>query len=129
MTDDDIYSAFAEMPARPIFLWGKAVGQDPSTFSKEDVAATLHFTMCTNLVTNVIDSLVMLKAKHVFVGGSFISHPLTQKHVFEDFEYRKRELAAVMPDFEGDVYMHVMDYGSHLGAIGVILVGDKHSKQ
>ncbi len=118
-----MYSALGEMPARPMFLWGKAVGQDPSKFSKEDLAATLHYTMCTNLVTNVLDSLVMLKTKHVFVGGSFVSHPLTQKLVFEDFEYRKRELAAMLSGFDGDVYMHIMDYGSHLGALGVILIG------
>ena len=68
-------------------------------YSKEDLAATLHFTMCTNLVNNVLDSLIMLKTKHVFIAGSFVNHPLTQKIVFEEFEYRKRELAGYLPGF------------------------------
>ena len=126
----DMYTALADMPvARPTFLWGKAVGQDPSTFSKEDLAATLHYTLCTNLVTNVLDSLVMLKTKHVFVGGSFVNHPLTQRLVFEHFEYQKRELAMALPGFNGDVYMHIMDYGSHLGALGMILIGHENLRK
>ena len=58
-------------------------------FKKEDLAKTLLYTMCQELVRTAINAMHMTKTKHLFVAGSFISHPLTQRLVEEEFEYSR----------------------------------------
>ena len=45
--------------------------------------------MCQELVRTAINAMHMTKTKHLFVAGSFISHPLTQRLVEEEFEYAR----------------------------------------
>ena len=58
-------------------------------FKKEDVARTLLYTMCQELVSTALYACHVTRIKHIFIGGSFIAHALTQRLVMEEFEYRK----------------------------------------
>ena len=58
-------------------------------FKKEDLAKTLLYTMCQELVRTAINAMHMTRTKHLFVAGSFISHSLTQRLVEEEFEYAR----------------------------------------
>ena len=49
--------------------------------------------MCQVLVTTAIDALLITRTKHIFIGGGFLSHPLTAKIVMEEFEVRKWQAA------------------------------------
>ena len=63
-------------------------------FKKEDVARTLLYTMCQELVSTALYACHVTRIKHIFNGGSFIAHALTQRLVMEEFEYRKLLRAA-----------------------------------
>ena len=58
-------------------------------FKKEDVAWTLLYTMCQELVSTALYACHVTRIKHIFIGGSFIAHALTQRLVMEEFEYWK----------------------------------------
>ena len=58
-------------------------------FKKEDIARTLLYIMCQNLVTVAFDACVMTRTRHIFIHGNFVQHPLTQRMVWEEFEFRK----------------------------------------
>ena len=63
-------------------------------FKKEDIARTLLYTMCQELVGTVMYSMHVTRVRHMFLGGGFVAHPLTRSLVMEEFEFRKWVRAA-----------------------------------
>ena len=53
------------------------------------MARTLLYTMCQHLAETALINMQLTKTHHVFIAGSFISHPLVQRLVVEEFEAKK----------------------------------------
>ena len=45
--------------------------------------------MCQHLAETALTNMQLTKTHHVFIAGSFISHPLVQRLVVEEFETKK----------------------------------------
>ena len=58
-------------------------------FKREDLARTLLYTMCQHLAYTALTNMYATKTHHIFIAGSFISHPLVQRIVAEEFESQK----------------------------------------
>ena len=72
-------------------------------FSREDIARTLVYTFCHHVAITAYDSLIIAKAKHIFLAGGFCTHPLVQKIVTDEFEYRKWFLGTCTDDLVSNV--------------------------
>ena len=68
-------------------------------FKKEDLVRTLLNSMCQVLVAMALNSCLITKVKHIFAAGGFLSHPLTERIVMQDFEFRKYQRASSSKDF------------------------------
>ena len=80
-------------PSR-ICHWSNSLfGISPDQYKKEDVARTLLNMICGNLVQVCLNNAVVSGIRHIFVAGSFISHPLTQKIVLAEFETQRCQMA------------------------------------
>lgn len=64
-----------------------------ANFKKEVVARTVLQTMCQSLVSNTLYACHVTRTKHIYLGGSFVPHPLTQRLLMEEFENKKLEAA------------------------------------
>ena len=60
-----------------------------ANFKREDLARTLLYTMCQHLASTALTNMYATKTHHIFIAGSFISHPLVQRLVVEEFEAKK----------------------------------------
>ena len=60
------------------------------------MARTLLYTFCHHLAITAYDAMMSAEVRHIFIAGSFCSHPLVQKIVLSEFEYRKWIMAAMV---------------------------------
>ena len=60
------------------------------------MARSLLYSVCQVLAGICFDSCIMTEIRHIFLVGSFVSHPLTQSVVLEEFEDRKWNGATCM---------------------------------
>ena len=61
--------------------------------------------MCQHLASTALTNMYATKTHHIFIAGSFISHPLVQRLVVEEFEAKKWWDAMVI---EGMVSNHCL---------------------
>ena len=45
--------------------------------------------MCQHLASTALTNMQVTRTHHIFIAGSFISHPLVQRIVMEEFEAKK----------------------------------------
>lgn len=117
----NLYSKVSDMKEESYaYPMGKAAGKSRDAFAREDIAAALLQTACTDVCQVLEMCYQRLKFKRVFWCGSFIKAEVVRRYL--TLEWRRRACFAGMMHGNCEwVTSQFLRHGPYLGALGCVI--------